>query len=75
MVIISSISAFTDWINQKEEFVKLRNMSSTTVSSEVVPEFKQTTTGFPDNPRSTAADSQHLSTTPKESDNKNEKVM
>lgn len=75
VVIISSISAFTDWINQKEEFVKLRNTSSTTVSSEVVPELKPTTTGFPDNPQSTAADSQHLSTTPKESDSKNEKVM
>ncbi|TNN02366.1 syndecan-2-like isoform X1 [Takifugu flavidus] len=65
--------AFTDWMNQKEEFVKLRNMSST-VSSEVVPELKPTTAGFPDNPQSTAADSQHLSTTPKESDNKNEEV-
>lgn len=75
MVIISSILVFTDWINQKEEFVKLRNMSSTTVSSEVVPELKPTTAGFPDNALSTAADSQHLSTTPKESDNQNEKVM
>lgn len=75
VVIISSISAFTDWINQKEEFVKLRNTSSTTVSSEVVPELKPTTTGFPDNPQSTAADGQHLSTTPKESDSKNEEVM
>lgn len=75
VVIISSILVFTDWINQKEEFVTLRNMSSTTVSSEVVPELKPTTAGFPDNPLSTAADSHHLSTTPKESDDNNQKVM
>lgn len=68
------MSAFTDWMNHEDKFVKL-HIPRTTVSSETVPEPKQTTTSSPDKSASTLADRQHLSTTPKESDNKNEEVM
>lgn len=68
------MSAFTDWMNHEDKFVKL-HIPRTTVFSETVPELKLTTTSFPDNSPFTLADKWHLSTIPEESDNKNEEVM
>lgn len=71
---ISSISAFTEWMNKEEKFLKL-----TTVSSEIVPGLDQAATSSPNEAPTTTAHSQHLTTTAKdtfpESDKKNEEVL
>lgn len=78
LVIVSFILAFTDRINEEVKFVKLLNISRTTVSSETIPKLQQTTSS-PDKPPTTFTDSQHLTTTAKEttpeSHNDNKEVM
>lgn len=65
-MIVSSVAAFTDLMDQEEKLIRFLNFSRTTLSNEMVPSQPQPTADSPHNPPTTAADSQHPPTTVKD---------